>query len=153
MKQYINWWKFLGKSMLVIILLWFCYSTGKALYQVLLNLVLYLKERFRDTYIIGPIEFYIASIFFVLTLSAIIVIIFNNSHNPITIELVKITLTFFIVFVVYIGPLIMLSMMILLNIPIEQLTIAFAVMSFIAVTFKKGKYIIVKMYQIIDKHI
>lgn len=142
MKQYTNWWKFLGKSILFTILLRFCYSTGKDLYQVLLHLVAYFDEKFGETYITGSIGPYIVSIFFVLSFSVIIVIIFSSSNNSIIIELVKITLTFLIVFVIFIGSLIMLSMMILLNIPIEQLTIVFAVMSFIAVTFKKGERII-----------
>ncbi|QGR76331.1 hypothetical protein FOC55_00020 (plasmid) [Staphylococcus hominis] len=47
-------------------------------------------------------------------------------------------------------PLIMLGIMILLNVPIEQLTIVFAVMSFIAVTFKKEKQLVFKIYNKIN---
>lgn len=47
-------------------------------------------------------------------------------------------------------PLIMLGIMILLNVPIEQLTIVFAVMSFIAVTFKKEKQLVLKIYNKIN---
>ncbi|MBN4935678.1 hypothetical protein IDG47_23790 [Staphylococcus sp. EG-SA-6] len=44
----------------------------------------------------------------------------------------------------------MLGIMILLNVPIEQLTIVFAVMSFIAVTFKKEKQLVLKIYNKIN---
>lgn len=142
--------KILGKSSLIIICLYFCYLTGKALWQVTLNLATYFKEKFGETYIIGPIGFYIVCIWFILCFSAIIVILFINSYNPLAIELVKFTLTFLIVFIIYIGPLIMLGIMILLNVPIEQLTIVFAVMSFIAVTFKKGKQLVLKIYNKIN---
>ncbi|KPG90189.1 hypothetical protein [Staphylococcus hominis] len=47
-------------------------------------------------------------------------------------------------------PLIMLGIMILLNVPIEQLTIVFAVMSFIAVMFKKEKQLVLKIYNKIN---
>ncbi|OAO18305.1 hypothetical protein [Staphylococcus epidermidis] len=142
--------KILGKSSIIIICLYFCYLTGKALWQVTLNLATYFKEKFGETYIIGPIGFYIVGIWFILCFSAIIVILFIDSYNPLAIELVKFTLTFLIVFIIYIGPLIMLGIMILLNVPIEQLTIVFAVMSFIAVTFKKGKQLVLKIYNKIN---
>ncbi|MBO0377761.1 hypothetical protein [Staphylococcus warneri] len=142
--------KILGKSSIIIICLYFCYLTGKALWQVTLNLATYFKEKFGETYIIGPIGFYIVGICFILCFSAIIVILFIDSYNPLAIELVKFTLTFLIVFIIYIGPLIMLGIMILLNVPIEQLTIVFAVMSFIAVTFKKGKQLVFKIYNKIN---
>lgn len=80
------------------------------------------------------------------------VIIFSNSNNSIIIELVKITLTFFCI--CYIHWFINNAKYDdFINILIEQLTIAFAVMSFIAVTFKKGERIILKIYKVIDKYI
>ncbi|PPJ75974.1 hypothetical protein CV019_05020 [Staphylococcus haemolyticus] len=47
-------------------------------------------------------------------------------------------------------PLILLGIMILLNVPIEQLTIVFVVMSFIAVMFKKEKQLVFKIYNKIN---
>lgn len=126
------------------------YVSGKTIYEVTLNLIEYFREKFGDTYIAEPIGLYIVSLMFVFFASLIIVLPFVESKNLLLVEIAKITLTILTVYTLFIGPLLMLALMILLNIPLEQLTIVFAVMSFIGVSFKKGKDFVIYIYNRIN---
>ncbi|PNN29603.1 hypothetical protein AL503_002150 [Staphylococcus haemolyticus] len=135
-------WKTILKIIVILASIYMIYVSGKTIYKVTLNLIDYFQKRFGDTYIVGPIGLYIVSVIFVFFITTIVVFVFIDAQ----IEVVKITITIFTVYTLFIGPLLMLALMILLNVPLEQLTIAFAVMSFIGVSFKKGKDFVIYIY-------
>ena len=143
-------WKTIIKIIVILFSIYMLYVSGKAIYEVTLNLIEYFKEKFGDTYIAGPIGLYIVSLTFVFFISLIIVLPFMEAQNLLLVEIAKITLTMLTVYTLFIGPLLMLALMILLNVPLEQLTIVFAVMSFIGVSFKRGKDFVMYIYSKID---
>lgn len=143
-------WKTLFKIIAILFSIYMIYVSGKAIYETTLILIEYFQKRFGDTYIAGPIGIYIVSSILVFFIAAIVVVVFINAQNPLLVKVVKITLTISTVYTLFIGPLLMLALMILLNIPLEQLTIVFAVMSFIGVSFKRGKDFVMYIYSKID---
>jgi hypothetical protein len=144
-------WKTIIKIIVILFSIYMIYVSGKAIYEVTLNLIEYFLEKFGDTYIAGPIGLYIVSLMFVFFVSLIIVLPFMEAQNLLLVEIAKITLTMLTVYTLFIGPLLMLALMILLNVPLEQLTIVFAVMSFIGVSFKRGKDFVIYIYNKIDE--
>jgi hypothetical protein len=144
-------WKTIIKIIVILFSIYMIYVSGKAIYEVTLNLIEYFREKFGDTYIAGPIGLYIVSLMFVFFVSLIIVLPFMEAQNLLLVEIAKITLTMLTVYTLFIGPLLMLALMILLNVPLEQLTIVFAVMGFIGVSFKKGKDFVIYIYNKIDE--
>jgi hypothetical protein len=145
-------WKTIIKIIVILFSIYMIYVSGKAIYEVTLNLIEYFREKFGDTYIAGPIGLYIVSLMFVFFVSLIIVLPFMEAQNLLLVEIAKITLTMLTVYTLFIGPLLMLALMILLlNVPLEQLTIVFAVMSFIGVSFKRGKDFVIYIYNKIDE--
>jgi hypothetical protein len=144
-------WKTIIKIIVILFSIYMIYVSGKAIYEVTLNLIEYFREKFGDTYIAGPIGLYIVSLMFVFFVSLIIVLPFMEAQNLLLVEIAKITLTMLTVYTLFIGPLLMLALMILLNVPLEQLTIVFAVMSFIGVSFKREKDFVIYIYNKIDE--
>lgn len=143
-------WKTIIKIIVILFSIYMIYVSGKAIYEVTLNLIEYFQKRFADTHIAGPIGLYIVSLTFVFFISLIIVLPFMEAQNLLLVEIAKITLTMLTVYTLFIGPLLMLALMILLNVPLEQLTIVFAVMSFIGISFKRGKDFVMYIYSKID---
>lgn len=143
-------WKVIFKIITILFSIYMIYISGKAIYNTTLALIEYFQKRFGDTYIAEPIGLYIVSLMFVFFISLIIVIPFMEAQNLLLVEIAKITLTMLTVYFLFVGPLLMLALMILLNVPLEQLTIVFAVMSFIGVSFKRGKDFVIYIYNKID---
>lgn len=143
-------WKTIIKIITILFSIYMIYVSGKAIYETTLNLIEYFREKFGDTYIAEPIGLYIVSLMFVLFVSLIIVVPFMDAQNLLLVKIAKITLTMLTVYFLFVGPLLMLALMILINVPLEQLTIVFAVMSFIGVSFKKGKDFVIYIYSKID---
>lgn len=143
-------WKTSIKIIFVLISLYMAYLSGKIIYEFTLKLIEHIREKFDDTYIAGPIGLYFFSLLFVFFVVGIITVALIDAQNLLLVEVVKITLTILTAYALFIGPLLMLAFMVLLNIPLEQLTIVFAVMSFIGVSFKRGKDFVMYIYSKID---
>lgn len=143
-------WKTIFKIIFLLISIYMIYVSGKKIYEVTSDLMEYFQKKFGDTYIAEPIGLYIVSLIFVFFITTIIVVAFIDAQNLLLVNLVKTTLTILAVYTIFIGPLLMLALMILLNVPLEQLTIVFAVMSFIGISFKRGKDFVMYIYSKID---
>ena len=143
-------WKTSIKIIFVLISIYMAYLSGKIIYEFTLKLIEHIREKFDDTYIAGPIGLYFFSLLFVFFVAGIITVALIDAQNLLLVEVVKITLTILTAYALFIGPLLMLAFMVLLNIPLEQLTIVFAVMSFIGVSFKRGKDFVMYIYSKID---
>lgn len=143
-------WKTIIKIIVALLCIFMIYKSGKMIYEITLELIKHIREKLGDTYIAGPIGLYIISLIFVFFVAAIITITLIDAQNLLLVEVIKITLTILTAYAVFIGPLLMLAFMVLLNIPLEQLTIVFAVMSFIGVSFKRGKDFVMYIYSKID---
>lgn len=139
-------WKTIIKIIFILVSIYIIYVSGEKIFEGTLDLKEYFQKKFADTHIVEPIVLYIVSLMFIFFIAGIVLVVFIDAQT----EIVKITLTILIVYTLFIGPLLMLALMILLNVPLEQLTIAFAVMSFIGVSFKKGKDFVIYIYNKLD---
>lgn len=144
-------WKTIIKIIFALLCIFMIYKSGKMIYEITLELIKHIREKLDDTYIAGPIGLYIISLIFVFLVAAIITITLIDAQNLLLVEVIKITLTILTAYALFIGPLLILALMILLNVPLEQLTIVFAVMSFIGVSFKRGKDFVIYVYNKIDE--
>lgn len=110
--------------------------------------ILYMK--FNDTKLYLPVGIYISSIVVIFGFAGAIVTLLLDTNSSLGSYVIKLMLTIITIYIIFIGPVIMLTIMILIDIPIKQITIVFAVLSFIGVTFQKGKNITTNIYKKLD---
>lgn len=144
--------KNVGKFLLIVLcisgLIWFTYS----LLGINSQLFGELYEKFAKTNLINPLRFYILTVGIGLSLAIIISFVLVSLNSVIANIILRIILTGFVLYVIFIGPLIMVSFMILLNVSFLQITIVFAIMSFIGVCYKKAKNIAKSIYKYIKDY-
>lgn len=140
--------KILVSALCFLALLWF------ASYLLDMNSELFgkLYEKFGDTDFINPLRFYVLTVGIGLSLAIIISFVLVSLNSVIANIILRIILTGFVLYVIFIGPLIMVSFMILLNVSFLQITIVFAIMSFIGVCYKKAKNIAKSIYKYIKDY-
>lgn len=145
--------KNIGKFLLIVLcisgLIWFTYS----LLGINSQLFGELYEKFAKTNLINPLRFYILTVGIGLSLAILISIAVVSLNSVVTDLILRVILTGVTVYVIFVGPLIMISIMILLNVSFVHMTIVFAIMSFIGVCYKKMKNIAKSFYNYLKKYI
>lgn len=145
--------KNVGKFLLIVLcisgLIWFTYS----LLGINSQLFGELYEKFAKTNLINPLRFYILTVGIGLSLAILISIAVVSLNSVVTDLILRVILTGVTVYVIFVGPLIMISIMILLNVSFVHMTIVFAIMSFIGVCYKKMKNIAKSFYNYLKKYI
>lgn len=141
--------KFLLIALCVLALSWFTSS----LLGINSQLFGELYEKFAKTNLINPLRFYILTVGIGLSLAILISIAVVSLNSVVTDLILRVILTGVTVYVIFVGPLIMISIMILLNVSFVHMTIVFAIMSFIGVCYKKMKNIAKSFYNYLKKYI
>ncbi|MDS3945691.1 hypothetical protein RJC23_11510 [Staphylococcus epidermidis] len=112
-----------------------------------------LYEKFKGTNFMIPVLAYVSSSAVVYCFTGVVTLLFINTNSEIGATIIKIMLTSVTVYAIFIGPLIMLSVMIVMNIPIQQIAIVFTILSFIGISWKKFKSLIIKIYSKLNNYI
>lgn len=141
--------KFLLIALCVLALSWFTSS----LLGINSQLFGELYDKFAKTNLINPFRFYILTVGIGLSLAILISIAVVSLNSVVTDLILRVILTGVTVYVIFVGPLIMISIMILLNVSFVHMTIVFAIMSFIGVCYKKMKNIAKSFYNYLKKYI
>ncbi|AKL93506.1 TPA: hypothetical protein RTV06_002709 [Staphylococcus aureus] len=140
--------KFLLIALCVLALSWFTSS----LLGINSQLFGELYDKFAKTNLINPFRFYILTVGIGLSLAIIISIVLVSLNSVIAKVILRIILTGFVLYVIFIGPLIMISFMILINVNFVQISIVFAIMSFIGVCYKKAKNLAKDIYEFFKRN-
>lgn len=116
------------------------------------NVIEVFKERFTHSRIKDPIVIWINStIFIVLSVGILQLILPDRAFGFIQMFRSFIT-TIALLYTIYIGPIVLLLLLLLFNVSLLHITLIISVMSFIGITFKKGKELYIKMYNKISRH-
>lgn len=101
--------------------------------KTIANVMKSLSQVLGNPNIKNPLLLYISSLLILIGIVGIVICIFINLNTPI----VRLVITVLLVYLLCIGPLVMISNIVLLNVPLTHIAIVFSIMSFIALTFKK----------------
>ncbi|MBM6209900.1 hypothetical protein H6K86_11990 [Staphylococcus epidermidis] len=143
----------IGYFVLGICLLLIGYISIMKLIDICPSIWTILSDKFSDTKFMMPFLAYVLSSVVVYCITGVVTIIFIDTISEVGSRVIKCMLTAVTVYVIFIGPLIMLSMMIVMNIPIQQIAIVFTILSFIGISLKKFKSLTIKIYSKLDNYI
>lgn len=144
-----NIFQFISIFICILLIFWYTNSLLGTISQLLGALY----KKFAETDILNPLRFYFYTLGIDLFLAFIISVILDSFNSSKADFLLRIILTVLIVYAIIIGPLIMISFMILLNVSFVHITIVFAIMTFIGVCLKKIKNITKSIYKYLKDYI
>lgn len=141
-----------GLIILVIFILFALFMLYQNSLGSINNIIEVFKERFTHSRIKDPIVIWINStIFIVLSVAILQLILPDKAFGFIPMFRSFIT-TIALLYTIYIGPIVLLLLLLLFNVSLLHITLIISVMSFIGITFKKGKELYIKMYNKISDY-
>ena len=110
------------------------------------NTVEMIKEKLINSNISDPIVIWINSTAFIVIVVALLLRILPDRYFGFISKFRSFLATFASLYLIYIGPIILLLLLLLFNASIMHITLVISVISFIGLTFKKGKKLYFKIY-------
>ncbi|MCD8845204.1 hypothetical protein [Staphylococcus gallinarum] len=140
-----------GVSVLVLSIIYTLYILYKASLPSIDKTIQIIQERFNGSNILDPILIWVFSTMFIgLSVTALQLILPEREFGVIS-YLRRSSVTFAALYMIYIGPIVLFLLLLLFNASIVHITLVISVISFIGITFNKGKDLYIKMYNKIKK--
>lgn len=136
----------IGVTLLVLCNIVVFYMLFKMSFYSYNNTIQIVEERFANSNIFDPIIIWISSTVFILISICILQLILPDRVFGLIPLFRRFITTLAVIYIIYIGPIILLLLLLLFNASIVHITLVISVISFIGLTFKKGKELYFKIY-------
>lgn len=136
----------IGNIFLVLISIPTFYILYKMSAYSLNNTVQMIKKKLVNSNISDPIVIWINSTIFIVLVVALLLKVLPDRYSGFISKFRSFLATFASLYLIYIGPIILLLLLLLFNASIMHITLVISVISFIGLTFKKGKKLYFKIY-------
>lgn len=112
-----------------------------------------IEKIFSNSNLSDPIIIWLCSSAFVIVFVCVLEIILPDRYFGVIASLKTGLATFGIIYVIYVGPIILFALLLLFNVSIIHITLLLSIISFLGVTFKKGKKLLCTIYNKIKDYI
>lgn len=144
--------RIVGQISLVIILFLGSYALYKMSAYSINNTLEMIGKRFVSSYIFDPLVIWGCSTAFIIVFVGVLQLTLPDVAFGFIARFRKFLATFAALYVIYIGPIILLLLLLLFNASFMDITLVLSVLSFIGMTMKKGKELYSKLYPKFEKH-
>lgn len=101
-----------------------------------------IEKIFSNSNLSDPIIIWLCSSAFIIVFVCVLEIILPDRYFGVISSLKTGLATFGIIYVIYVGPIILFALLLLFNVSIIHITLLLSIISFLGVTFRKGKKLI-----------
>lgn len=148
MKHYKN---LIVKSILVLVLLGITYKIYINILPSIGKTFEVFGERFSSSNILDPLIIWVNSTIFIYLFSLTLVLVLPERQFGLIAKIRSISVTLGTFYIIYIGPILLLLLLLLFNVSVIYITLVLSTLSFIGITFKKGGELYSRLYNTIKR--
>lgn len=148
MKHYKN---LIVKPLLVLVLLGITYKLYINILPSIGKTFEVFGERFSSSNILDPLIIWVNSTIFIYLFSLILVLVLPERQFGLIAKIRSFSVTLGAFFIIYIGPILLLLLLLLFNVSVIYITLVLSTLSFIGITFKKGGELYSRLYNTIKR--